>query len=215
LDGDFVRGVAVKTEAVNLLEGLVKDHPRVAEYQFRLGVALTHLAASYSNLRKPEQAMGPAKRAVDVTDALVHFHPNVPEYQRHLSLVHVNHAACLAQLGEHQRASDEVESAVAKLGSGPAFYDGACVYCLCSTAAGRDMELAPAERAKLAAKYLDRAMALLIDADKDGYFKQAQGISVLQTDHDLDPLRQREDFQKLIRRLESDPTKAGTAERKH
>jgi hypothetical protein len=69
-------------------------------------------------------------------------------------------------------------------------------------AADRDTKLPLAERDKLAAKYLDRAMDLLHEAEKQGLFKDAHGVSGLQNDHDLDPLRQREDFKHLLARVQ-------------
>jgi serine/threonine-protein kinase len=202
LDQNYARQAPLAGQATDLLERLVKDHPKRADYQSRLAQALTSLSLSHANLRQPEQAKEIAERALAVANNLVGAHPDVPEYLKQLGNARVNYAIALAQLGEHSRAATEVESAVAKAGFLWAPYNGACAYCLCSVAAVRDGNLPNAERDKVAAKYLDRAMSLLHEAEKKGLFKQAQGVSGLQNDHDLDPLRQREDFKKLLARVQ-------------
>jgi hypothetical protein len=119
-----------------------------------------------------------------------------------LALVRVNYAAALAELGDHAQGIAEIELAIAKQASGPILYNGACAYCHCSAAVDRDIKLSAAERDKLAAKYLDRAIELLHEAEKKAFFKQAIGVSDLQTDHDLDPLRHREEFKQLLGRVQ-------------
>jgi tetratricopeptide (TPR) repeat protein len=74
---------------------------------------------------------------------------------------------------------------------GDTFYNAACVFARCAKVAEKD---AP----ELVAVYADRAMALLARARDEAYFAGAEGRKLLTTDHDLDPLRQRQDFQKLL-----------------
>jgi hypothetical protein len=81
-------------------------------------------------------------------------------------------------------------------------YNAACVFCWCSAAARRDRELLSSDREQLAGRYLDRAMELLREVKTTGYFKLAHPVHVLKTDKDLDPLRQRDDFQKLLQEVE-------------
>jgi tetratricopeptide (TPR) repeat protein len=213
-DQDYGKTISLAGQAADLLERLVKDQPRVADYQFRLAGTLATLSTAHNNMRQPMQAKKAGARAVVVADTLARAHPDVRDYQTQMALARVNYAVALAQLGDHALAAAEVEAAIAKAGFWLAHYNGACAYCLCSATAGRDAELPLAEREKLAAKYLERAMSLLFEAERNGFFKQAQGISLLQSDHDLDPLRQREDFQVLLRKMEDDAAKTGRAERK-
>jgi tetratricopeptide (TPR) repeat protein len=207
LNGDLAKSVVVNAEAVALLEKLVAAHPRVADYQLRLTLALANLAIGQTNLRQPERARGPAARAVAVAEGLVKAHPNVPEYQRELAYARVNYGVALGQLGQHTEAASLVEAAVVTTGLGGALYNGACAYAYCSTTVGRDTKLLAAERDRLAVKYCDRAMELLKEAEKSGIFKSAQAVSAFQTDHDLDPLRQREDFKQLLAHVRGQPAK--------
>ncbi len=59
--------------------------------------------------------------------------------------------------------------------------------------------LSPAERARLKAHHAERAMDLLRKAVAMGYRHPA----AMRTDHDLDALRDRDDFRKLLADLEA------------
>src|SRR5262249_15328930 len=51
--------------------------------------------------------------------------------------------------------------------------------------------------------YAGRALALLRRAQAAGFFGDRANVERLKRDTDLDPLRQREDFQKLVAELEA------------
>jgi len=61
-----------------------------------------------------------------------------------------------------------------------------------------DARLDDEQRKEVAELYSDAAMKLLRDAVSKGY----RGVAHMKKDTDLDPLRQREDFQKLVTELE-------------
>lgn len=69
--------------------------------------------------------------------------------------------------------------------------------------AEKDTQLPAAKRRDLAHSYADRAMALLRQAVAKGYKDAAH----LKKDKDLDPLRSRPDFQKLLAELEQKKAK--------
>jgi hypothetical protein len=96
-------------------------------------------------------------------------------------------AATLARLGRHARATAEADE-LARLapGSGGDLYDLACVFALSASAVGAE----PALRESYGA----RAMGLLLRAVQTGYRDAAH----LKQDADLDPIRNRSDFQGLI-----------------
>jgi hypothetical protein len=70
-------------------------------------------------------------------------------------------------------------------------YDAACIFSLASATVKEDV--------KLQERYAARAMELLRQAVQKGF----QDVAHMKKDTDLDPLREREDFQKLIRELEA------------
>jgi hypothetical protein len=72
------------------------------------------------------------------------------------------------------------------------FYDAACI---CSLAAAKSSDSVAGDQ------YAARAVALLAQAHARGYFKEAARVEKLKKDADLDPLRGRPDFQKLLTEL--------------
>ena len=78
-------------------------------------------------------------------------------------------------------------------------YNLGCVYALFAPALGKNLENAQAaERQKRADEYASRALDVLRQAVSKGF----GNLPLMQTDHDLDGLRSRDDFKKLVAELE-------------
>jgi Tfp pilus assembly protein PilF len=77
-------------------------------------------------------------------------------------------------------------------------YNAACYLSQCIPIVNQHDKLAAAEREKACQFYGDAAMKLLRDAVSKGY----KDVPHLTKDTDLDPLRQRDDYQKLVAELE-------------
>ena len=114
-------------------------------------------------------------------------------------------AGGLAQLGEHVRAVSEVK-AMEATGREPAYslYNFVCVYSLSARAAFNDSRLSSPERSRLAEEYGGYAVALLARMRSAGFFKDQGVLDYLKKDTDMEPLRERADFQKLKRELEQE-----------
>jgi hypothetical protein len=78
---------------------------------------------------------------------------------------------------------------------GPTLYNAACVFALAAASVKND--------AKLREEYAGRAVALLRQAHKAGYFKQPANIAHMKKDCDLRALRTRPDYQSLLKELET------------
>jgi tetratricopeptide (TPR) repeat protein len=102
-------------------------------------------------------------------------------------------------LGDHARPATTAEE-LAGCGYEPAkdTYDAACLLCGCVTLVGKDGQLAETRRRDLAQGYADRALELLRQAIAAGFKDTAR----LKDDPDLEPLRAREEFGKLVAKLE-------------
>jgi hypothetical protein len=112
----------------------------------------------------------------------------------------IGRAATFAGEGDHVRAAEAAEDLARRPNpSSVDVYDVACVYARSAAAAGRDPRLSSADRTRLQAQYADRAIALLRDAVARGYRHPV----AMKTDHDLDSLRARDDYRKLIADLEA------------
>lgn len=103
-------------------------------------------------------------------------------------------------LGEHVPAAAAAEE-VLRADCQPA--EDAClaagVLARCGPAAEKDSRLPEAKRKQLADDYGSRAVAALRRAREQGF----RDVAELKKDRNLDPIRKREDFGKLVRELES------------
>ena len=80
-------------------------------------------------------------------------------------------------------------------------YNAAGWLCRCLRLADKDARLVDAERKKLARNYAEQALALLRQAVAGGY----KDVARMKQDPDLEPLRAREEFRKLLVDLERKP----------
>jgi tetratricopeptide (TPR) repeat protein len=108
-------------------------------------------------------------------------------------------AVVLARAGAHVRAVTEVDAlADDPKVSAEGRFELARACSLSAAQVGKDTQLDPAKRAALAERYGAQAVLLLKRLQADGYFTDAENAVALTTDPDLQVLRDRADFQKLL-----------------
>jgi hypothetical protein len=140
-----------------------------------------------------------AERAVRRQQAALKLLPRHPAYERALA----RHYRCLAEavvrLGDHAAAARAARETPRT--SGPDEWDRfwAGILARCIPLAEQDSTLAAEESEALARAYGDEAMALLRQGSRRG---SGPGSDRLKADPNLAPLRQRADFQKLVRDLD-------------
>jgi hypothetical protein len=125
-------------------------------------------------------------------------HPTYRQfYRNYLVALTAAHAGLLEQ-GDAVRTAESLR----ELGWGAptAAYDAACGLSLCVPIVAKHGKLNDKQRKEAAQFYGDAAMRLLREAVSKGY-KDAPNM---RKDTDLNPLRQREDFQKLMAELEGE-----------
>jgi tetratricopeptide (TPR) repeat protein/tRNA A-37 threonylcarbamoyl transferase component Bud32 len=123
-------------------------------------------------------------------------------------------AMTLAMLNDHVRATAEAnELAGTKAFSGERLYQLASVYGRCAQVLPRDTKLSVAEQTRLAEEYAVRALALLVRAREAGFFKDRAALARLHRNDDLDSLRQRADFQKLLAEVEKERPNEATGKK--
>jgi hypothetical protein len=103
-------------------------------------------------------------------------------------------------LADHAKVITTAEEIV-RFGHEPALdtYGAGCLLARCITLAEKDAALPEAKRKELAESYAQRALALLQQAVKIGY----KDLALMKKDPDLESLRQREEFKKLLAELEA------------
>jgi serine/threonine-protein kinase len=147
----------------------------------------------------------------EVLQQLSRYPEALPACERALALdngqlrdqLRIDCAALRARLGQHIQATAEANTLAEQKSLPPALvYDVACVYALAAQAASTDDQPATPDRAQRIEDYARRAGALLAQAQAAGFFKSPARIDHLKKDPDLDSLRMRADYQRLLSELE-------------
>jgi serine/threonine-protein kinase len=121
----------------------------------------------------------------------------------------VNRAYTLARMGQYGQAAPPAEALGGRLDKDTAsIYRCASILSLASAAVGRDAKRPEAERRELAERYAAGAVALLQRLQSQGYFNDRSLVTYMEKDKDIDPLRGRDDFKKLLAELEAKPKAA-------
>jgi tetratricopeptide (TPR) repeat protein len=162
---------------------LTKGRPLPRE-QLILCVAHWSRASTLTHLNRHTDAIRDWDRAIELDEGSMRN-----EFR-------LRRTVCLAHAGEHARAVVEANALIeGKDVSGSTLYDAACV---CALAAANVKD-----NAKLSQQYAGRAVALLRQAQKAGYFKQPANIAHMKKDNDLRALRARPDYRNLLKELET------------
>jgi tetratricopeptide (TPR) repeat protein len=178
------------TQALQALEAVLGKEPRESELRELLRNVYESRAEALTLAGRHAEALQDYDRALALDTGPRRDH------------LRTNRACALARAGDHERATAE-----GKLLAGDrtlpfsTLYDLACVYAVASAAARQDAKLPEPERGKLGEQHADRAMELLRAAVAKGYKDGAH----MKKDPDLDPLRRRDDFQKLLAGLSDKP----------
>jgi hypothetical protein len=182
---------------------LAREHDQVPEYAFDVGRCEYELGDTAVRGGRLDDALARYDKAIDMlTNAQERGYAVA---RSSLMNARTERASTFARQGSHARAAEEAEALAHEEVDSLHVYNVACLYSNASTAAGRDLKLSPVERARLETRYADRAMTLLRRAIAQGY----RHPDVIKKDADLDPLRARDEFQKLIAELEDQQKHSG------
>jgi hypothetical protein len=191
-------------QAQDILSKLVQDYPLASEYQSLLGATQMNLGQVYLVKGWHEKAETALKEARGIFGRLVEGRPDaLPEDRESLGKSHVllgmaYRGANETEKGEKEQQQAEVEALLRQPNlSSLNVYNAACVFSRAS-AADHDTKLSPTDHNRVKARYAERAMDLLRQAVAKGW----RHPSVIKKDPDLEPLRGRKDFQKLLAELE-------------
>src|SRR5207247_1882761 len=155
---------------------------------------------------RSEDAEKSCRRALVLQGKLANEHPNRPAYQQTLASSHNQLGILLQTRGRPEEAEqayrqaltvwEKVVAAAPEVSDHPdRSYDAICLWARGAVLAERDEQLASEKRRELGRGYADRAIAVLRELVQLGF----QDGDLLRRDRDLDVLRPREDFQKLLR----------------
>jgi serine/threonine protein kinase/tetratricopeptide (TPR) repeat protein len=185
-------------EALRIFEKLAREHSDVLEYAYDVGRCHSELGRTAERAGRFDAALAELAKAIEMFQQALD-----KGYLRARILLldtRINRGRVVAIQGDHARAIEEVEASL-RQGDLRAvqLYNAACAYSRASAATDRDGKLSPTERNGLKTRYADQAMRNLRQAIAKGY----RNPNVMVSDPDLDPLRARKDFQKLLTDLEA------------
>jgi eukaryotic-like serine/threonine-protein kinase len=226
--GRWPEAEQAERQGVALLEKLVEDFPQLPHYWAELGVAQCRLGRALTGRNRPDAALSCLDKAISLLDktiaqgwraaivrgslrdthssraealtALGRHKEAIKDLDRAIELddggrratLQLDRASSLARAGEHAQAVAQAESiAAGKDVSASTFYAAACVHAQAAAAAKSDQLLCE--------RYSKRAVELLRHAAGAGY----KDGTHMKKDLDLEPLRSREDFKKLLADLEA------------
>jgi serine/threonine-protein kinase len=188
--GNLGAALELFDQAIRCVESQIKrERPSVSALQ-TLGRALAERAGVLNQMKRYADALKDWDRALELGEA------------GKRDPLRWHRAITLGYLGEHARATEEADALLRENANGAGFlYSGACVYSVSLPAARGDSRLTAAKRGELAECYAVRALKLLEQARAEGYFQKPGYLDNLKKDPDLEPLRSREDFKRLLAAL--------------
>jgi tetratricopeptide (TPR) repeat protein len=203
-DSKFEKAEEAQQQALQVFEKLAREHPEVQAFAYDVGRCYRELAGTADNGGRPAAARARYDKAIEILEGV--SSKGYRAAHRIVMDARIGRAVMFAAEGNHARATDEAEALARQQDLNSVnVYEIACLYSRSSAAAERDPKLSPADRTRLIARYADRAMDFLRDAVSRGYTHSV----AMRSDHDLDPLRARDDFRKLIADLEAQQEVSG------
>lgn len=179
-NGKLEESLPVLTKSIEALEPVVRQTPQLIKARESLCFAHWMRATTLSGLKRFPQAVSDWDRAIELDDG----HYAVP--------LRIKRAYTLLDLKDHVRAAADAQAiADSNAATGQDLFQAAGLFALCARYTDKD--------SKDAASYGARAVAALRKAATKGFRDAAR----LKSSKDLEPLRSREDFRKLIAELET------------
>jgi hypothetical protein len=182
-------------ESRTIRERLVEEYPQNVAFHNDLGTTLVNLGMAYGQSGRLSESLAALLRAVEETRLAFAAAPDVPDHRRGLN----NAYAALAEV--HRERGMLAVAAVALLerrqlwpDQPQELYRIACEQADTAARVGRDKARPTAEDQAERGLYLDQALETLRLAVAAGF----QDAERLATEADLAPLRDRDDFQKLL-----------------
>jgi len=162
-------------KGIGVLEPLLARQPRHANLRLSLWSCYGNKAVGHDQLKQYPQALQAWNKMLEICP------PNEKNRARILR------ATTLLRIGDAEAAITEVAEVAAKAKlNADQWYDVACAYSLASQQVKSKQQ-----------EYADRGMEMLNKAVKGGF----NNVEHITTDTDIDALRQRDDFKKLIETL--------------
>jgi serine/threonine protein kinase/tetratricopeptide (TPR) repeat protein len=198
--GELPAAQAVLEQARTLLEKLVREHPKQANYASQLASVLDDLGLTAARAGRLQEACLLHRDAIGRQRLAREAQPRVQEYQHRLGNHYQNLATVERQLGRRAEAVAATLERQRLWPKDPALlYEVAGELALCIPLAGQEKSELTAEQQAERRSYADLAMTALGQAVAAGF----KDLDRIKKDRNLEPLRPRADFRKLLGDLET------------
>jgi serine/threonine protein kinase len=185
--------------ALDLWQQLVVDFPRDPDSQHGLADALGILANLHNQRGEFTAATAVLEKVRTHLQAALDARPTERAFRQSYRDYLVSLAQSQLGLGDHYKVA-ATGGELASFGYEPPkdTYNAACLLARCVTLADKDAALPQARRQELAQSYSQQAMVLLHQAVAKGF----NDLALMEKDTDLESLRSKEEFRKLLAELE-------------
>ncbi len=187
-------------QSLDIHKQLAAEAPEAPDRQNDAAGAMSNLARVLLARKDPDGARRLLEEALPYHRAALKAYPRHPAYRTFYRNNRWRMAETLLELEEHAAAAEAAGQFLQMAVEPPRdAYTAACLLAGCVRLAARDECLPEGKRQEQATTYGDRAVAALRQAVAKG----AKEVAQMRKDPLLDPLRPREDFQKLVAGLEA------------
>lgn len=179
-------------------EKVLKENPGVSQFESSLAITYNRIGMVQSALGNRIAGQDAYQKALEHWDQALKFADD-----QNVNALRLYRAVTLARLAKHASATAEATEVLQKgLGPRDASLHSARVFALASETVRQDEKLSQSEQNRRAEEYARRAIELLRQAQRAGFFENQTSVNRLKKDTDWEPLRSYEDFVKLVAELE-------------
>jgi serine/threonine-protein kinase len=194
---------AVYRKSVELREKLAADFPAEPAYRLDLSISYNSLGGLLRATSQPKEAEAAYRLALAIREKLVRDFRHVPRYRITLAETRMDLGRLLQAQGRPQEAEAAYRQALAIQEGlardfpehGELLYDAACI-CALASASVKD-------KVSLKDHFAVQAIEFLSKARGTDYFKDPTKVAHMKKDSDLNSLRSRSDYKKLVAELEA------------
>jgi serine/threonine protein kinase/tetratricopeptide (TPR) repeat protein len=191
-------------QARQIQDKLAAAHPEVIGYSTSLAYTVLLIALLQRDTGQTEVALRTFDQGLALLTPLAGKHPDDQVIRSHIADLRSSRAVALAYSGQHdQAAAEAAEVARQEHLSGQNLYNVAGAFSASAGAVLKDDKLPKSERTKRSEHYAGQAVEFLIRSQSAGFLGMRANLENMKKDKEIDPLRARADYKKLLTNLES------------
>jgi len=207
-DVELKKTLSASRDFIEFFQACATESPENPEYPQYILRGYRLLVAAFEKAGRKEQTKEKSLELISLQERFIENHPEAVDYAE-VPLPYRILSKLASEEGDHALLLDLAASLgrlkVPNEHQAVYLYNAACMMSLASGAVAVDEDLPETERMQRTEKYAVRAVEMLAEVRAAGWFQDAKKIvHAKDTDTDLDPLRERDDFKKFVETLKTD-----------